>query len=174
MSRESRTSGRIESLAALGVALLALVFSTGGLAMAKPVTAKKGIEVLTTATGTITGGGTGWEGGELELADALFTQEAGAPVLLIAELRSPDLPAGCWAEVAFAANRDGIPVPDKSIQGLTITSAEWVNRSGANVLGLTPSTVDIDRAVQALQSHQCATAGPEFTVELKVAVVSLR
>ena len=74
------------------MALLALVFSMGGLAVAKPATAKKGIEVLTTATGTITGGGIGWEGGELELADAAFTQEAGATVLLIADLSGPGLP----------------------------------------------------------------------------------
>jgi hypothetical protein len=174
MSGESRTSGRLVSLAALGVALLALVFSMGGLAVAKPATAKKGIEVLTTATGTITGGAMGWEGGELELRDAAFTQEAGATVLLIAELSGPGLPVGCSAEVAFAANRDGIPVPDKSIQGLTITSAEWVNQSGANVLGLTPSTADITRAVQAFQTHGCEAESPGYTVELTVTVLSLR
>jgi hypothetical protein len=95
-------------------------------------------------------------------------------VLLIAEQSGPGLPVGCSAEVAFAANRDGIPVADKSIQGLTITSAEWVNQSGANVLGLTPSTADITRAVPAFQTHGCEVESPGYTVELTVTVLSLR
>ena len=115
-----------------------------------------------------------WEGGEIELADAAFTQEAGAIVLLIADLSGPGLPVGCSVEVAFATNRDGNEVPDKSIVGLEITSTDWVNQSGANVLGLTPSTVDITRAVQAFQNHGCDVESPEYTVELTVTVLSLR